>query len=732
VPARHGGRPAHGHRPLSPARRLLARPLGGALLTVLWAGRAFAGDDRPPEDKPSPRPPRLAEQVTVTATRSDARIGDTPASVAVVPKEALGVTASPALDDALRQVVGFGLFRRTGSRTANPTVQGVSLRGVGASGASRATVLVDGVPLNDPFGGWIYWGRVPRLAVDRLEVLRGGASDLYGGAGLGGAVQVLTLRPGTGAGLDLEASGGEAGLFDGGMSAHATRGAWAGRLSAEALHTDGYVPVDEGSRGPVDRPAGSRHVAADALLERSLGEDGRVFLRGSWYGEARGNGTVLQTNSTRIGLVAAGLERGGWSAHAWGTGQELRQSFTAVTANRAGETLTREQRVPADAFGLSGQWVGSLGPRHRLAVGLEARRVSGTTFETGYAGGDPASRLEAGGEERSAAIWAEDLVQVRPRLLLTASARLDEWQHRDGRSSLRSLVGSGPPSESSYADRVESALSPRIGLLFHASRSLSFAAAGYGSFRGPTLNELYRPFRVGSVVTLANPSLSAERLRGGEVGARWAAGSLALRITAFGAEVRDPVANVTLEETPELVTRQRQNLGRIRTRGLEAEGETRVGRRGVVAAGYAWTDARVASFPADPSLEDLRLPQVPRHQAVLQARYEGAWRLGLQARWTGAAFDDDRNEWVLDPAFVVDVFVGRVLGRGVELFATAENLLDARVIVGRTPIPTAGAPRQLRAGVRFRGFGHARASSRAEGDGLSGPAAARDRSRRDR
>jgi iron complex outermembrane receptor protein len=723
VPTRHGGRPPHGRRSL---RRLLAAPAGLSLLVVLSAGPTLASDgpeeDRPPTKTPGPPAPRLVEQVTVTATRSDARIGDTPASLAVVPGEALEVTAAPALDDALRQVVGFSLFRRTGSRTANPTVQGVSLRGVGASGASRAAVLMDGLPLEDPFGGWIYWGRIPRLAVDRLEVLRGGASDLYGGAALGGAVQVLTLPPGPGAGLDLEASGGGAGLLDGGLSAHFARGAWASRLSMEAFNTDGYVPVAEGSRGPVDRPAGSRHVAADLLVERGLGANGRVFARGEWYDETRGNGTILQTNGTQIGLVAAGLDRGGWSARAWGSGEELRQSFTAVASDRAEELLTREQRVPAHAFGFSGHWTGSLGPRQRVSVGLDTGRVGGTTFETGYASGSPASRLGAGGEERSVAAWAEDLCQVHPRLLLTASARLDVWQHHDGRSSLRPLVEGAAPSESTYPDRSEKVLSPRIGLLFRASQSVSLTAAGYGSFRGPTLNELYRPFRVGSVVTLANPALTAERLWGGEAGARWAAGAFALRVTAFGATVRDPVANVTLEETPQLVTRQRQNLGRLRTRGLEAEGEGRLGRRGVVTAGYAWTDARVASFPADPSLEGRRIPQVPRHQAVLQLRYEGAWHLGLQARWTGAAFDDDRNEWVLDPAFVVDAFVGRGVGRGFEMFAAVENLLDARVVVGRTPLAMVGAPRQLRAGVRVR----------IGGGGVRGRAAVRDRSRPDR
>src|SRR5438128_2376207 len=124
--------------------------------------------------------PVTAETITVTA--HPAPLADTPEDVMVVTPEALQTTAAPAVDDTLRQVPGFTLFRRSGSRTANPTSQGVSLRGIGASGASRALVLEDGIPLNDPFGGWVMWGRIPQAALARVEVMRGGASDLYGSA----------------------------------------------------------------------------------------------------------------------------------------------------------------------------------------------------------------------------------------------------------------------------------------------------------------------------------------------------------------------------------------------------------------------------------------------------------------------------------------------------------------------------------------------------------------------
>src|SRR5262245_14160704 len=148
----------------------------------LFALAAVSGD---PTTTPKPASPEFAEAVTVVAARFEFGVQDAPGSVAIVDLAALALAASPSVDGSIHQVPSFALFRRSSSRTANPTSQGVSLRAVGASGASRAAVLWDGIPLTDPFGGWVYWSRVPRAAVDHVEMLRGGGSDLYGSGALG-------------------------------------------------------------------------------------------------------------------------------------------------------------------------------------------------------------------------------------------------------------------------------------------------------------------------------------------------------------------------------------------------------------------------------------------------------------------------------------------------------------------------------------------------------------------
>src|SRR5437899_2991399 len=154
----------------------------------------------------------------------------------------------------------------------------------------------------------------------------------------------------------------------------------------------------------------------------------------------------------------------------------------------------------------------------------------------------------AGGRARTVGVFAEDLFQVTSRLLVVAAARFEHWRQEDGFSETRPLApASSPVTHTAFPDRGESALSPRVSVLFRAAPGLSLVAAGYGAFRGPTLNELYRSFRVGDTLTRANESLTAERLAGGEAGAHWtgAAGRLRARATVFSSDVRDPVANVT-------------------------------------------------------------------------------------------------------------------------------------------------------------------------------------------
>lgn len=652
----------------------------------------------------------LREQVVVTPTRTGIQLGETSASVAVVSSETLEQTAALRLDDALRQVVGFQVFRRSGSRTANPTTQGISLRGTGASGASRALMLFDGVPLNDPFGGWIYWGRVPRESVAQVEVLRGGASYLYGGTALGGVVNVISRTPERST-LSTELSYGNQQTPSGSFFGSLTNGTWTASLGAEISRTDGYIIVDEDERGPIDTPAGSRYSVANLKLERALGETGSVFLRGEVFGESRANGTPLQTNRTHLRQLSAGAnfdhkQLGSFNFRFYGGTQMFDQNFTAVSAARNSETLTRVQRAPSQNAGLTVQWSRTLGARHTLVAGLDGREVRGASDELAFVQGRPSFFTGAGGRERTFGVFAQDFFRLSSRLFVTAGARFDRWREFAALSTTRPINNTQPATTQIFPDRSETAFSPQVSLMYAPSERVAFTALFTRAFRPATLNELYRSFRVGDVVTLANENLRAERQTGGEAGARFYLFNQRLdsRITVFWTEIARPIANVTLNVTPALITRQRQNLGRTRSRGLELETEARVTRHWTISGGYLLTDATVLEFPANTSLEGLRIPQVPKHQATFQVRYAtpSAITLGLQARAGGQQFDDDQNRFPLGRYFTLDALASRRLTRNFDVFVAAENLFNQRYLIGRTPVTTIGPPLLLRAGIRFR------------------------------
>lgn len=656
-------------------------------------------------------PARVNEEVTVTAERTAMRVGETAASVVVLSRGDLDTSAAVTLDGALRQIPGFQLFRRTDSRAANPTAQGASLRGVAPSGASRTAVLVDGVPLNDPFGGWVYWSRVPKASISRVEVARGGASSLYGTDALGGVVQVITEPPRDGSWLSLEASAGSQTTSEASVAAGTAIGPWRGSIWAEAFDTDGYVLVDEDERGLVDTPAGSRHQTIGASIERRLGTVGRLFVRGSFFNEDRANGTPLQTNGTYVrDLVAGGdvtsAALGTFAFRAYAGAQVYDQTFTAVGAGRATESFIRLQRVPAQQFGASLQWVRGIAERHTILAGVEAREVRGASDEIGYFGGRATSATGAGGRQRTVGAYGEGILRLAEDWTFTIGGRVDRWRDFDALTTTRPLPGPGGASFREFDDRTESAFSPRASLVYRAGAHVSLRAAAYRAFRAPTLNELYRGFRVGDVVTLANPDLRAERLTGGEAGALVDVfeGRLSVRGTAYWSEVTRPVANITLSVTPELITRRRENLGRTRSRGVELDVEARLGTRVTLSGGYAFADSTVLRFEPTPALEGLRIPQVPRHYGSVQVRYDAPWRISIASvgRFSSAQFDDDQNRLELGRYGVLDAYVSRPIGQGVELFVAGENVFDTRYEVGKTPVTTVGPPASVRVGVRWR------------------------------
>ena len=308
------------------------------------------------------QPAGISDTVTVTATRGEAQF-DSHASTSVLTSAELFSVGAATIDDALRNTPGFGLFRRSSSRVANPTTQGVTLRGVSGSGASRTLVLADGLPLNDPFGGWVYWNRIPSAAIDRVEVVRGAVGDLYGADAVGGVIQILTLDPNRSrlrAVFDVDSHETVRGSFFAGGQ----RSGWNGTLAGEVVSTEGYIVVPEVDRGSVDVPANSEYQSAIATLGFDSGGSWRATGRAAVYSEDRSNGTPVQVNDTDwrqfSGEFAGAGGSGAGTIRIAGGSQGYQQAFSAIASDRNSESIVRQQHIPSTFWNISGQWVQSL------------------------------------------------------------------------------------------------------------------------------------------------------------------------------------------------------------------------------------------------------------------------------------------------------------------------------------------------------------------------------------
>ena len=635
-------------------------------------------------------PAAYTEAVVVTASRAEGVTTSGAAPVTVLTSSDLALLPPAPLDDALKSVPGFSLFRRTTSRAANPTTQGAGMRGLSASGASRALVLADGVPLNDPFGGWVYWSRVPAAAVDRVEVMRGSGSDLYGADAMAGVVQVLTRKPGD-ASLKVDLEGathgtGRASLFAGG-----SHGPWRGTASGEAFTTDGYILVPEAQRGPVDVPATQRYDSGRlGMGYETPGFYARVI--GDVYAEHRGNGTPIQTNSTDIRQLhldlGGTLAGGSWNVTGQTGDQSYDQAFSSIASDRASETLTSRQYVPAVQHGFAARWQRGWEGVDVLA-GADTRDVSATNNEQTFApSGAPRPPTHTGAYQRTSGAYLQFTVRPASNVTATVGARGDLRQ---------------PSRDDGFFDG-DSAFSPRASVTWTASSLVVVRGSVGWAFRAPTLNERYRGFRAGNVLTLPNANLVPESLRTVEGGVLFTPRRGALRITVYQSDLDDAVTNVTVSSTPQLITRQRMNVGSIHVVGAEVEGEWRLTPALSLIGSSAFTHSRFADYAP---LEGLTTPQVPGWTGAIGIRGAGPGQLAISAqiRAFGSQFEDDRNTLVLNSGSVADVTVLRPIGHLASAYLSFENIFDVDYDVGRTPVRTTGQPFTVHGGVHLT-IGH--------------------------
>lgn len=654
-------------------------------------------------------PAAEVQQVTVTAYRAPIGTLESPASTRLLTQSALRSTAAVTLDGKLRQVPGIELYRRSSSLVANPTSQGVSLRGLGSTSASRTLVTEDDQPLNDPLGGWIEWNQQPELAIHDVEVLRGGASDLYGSSAIGGVISLIPVRPDA-SNVEFVSSYGSEATSDDGLLAQTMRGPWALLAAGGALGTDGYIQEAPSQRGPVDRP--SNMHSQNALVEADH-ERGplRLFARTSAFNEWRHNGTPYQINGTRLLRYIAGADWKTQSAAVlglrfYGSDERYRQTFSSISnlptaadpacTYRCGETPTKYSFVPVNELGAAAHWSQPLGAGLLLLAGADVHDVRVWDEEQSFSG---SATTDIHDRQRDSGAYVEAM-WVHRAWTITAAGRLDWFQNFNGREfqwtgSGWALGGLQPPQ---YGQRL---FDPRLGVSRKLGEHWALTGSGFRAFRSPTPSELYRATQVGNELTKPNNYLLSERSTGWEAGLatqrRWGT----VRASYFLTQVNRPIAAFTINPNSSPILLMRENLGQIESRGFSLDFGLAPVAWLAIDGGYQYAHAVVSR-----GTQDLGnwIPEVARNMATLNLRVARP-RLGtlaLESRLSGHMYDDDANEFLLHGYFRLDAYGAHEFGSRFEIFAAAENLMDRNIEVSKTPTTTLDNGRVARIGIRVR------------------------------
>ena len=657
--------------------------------------------------------------ITVTGKGLKDLPGDAALSLVVIERDQILNSGSNRLESVLAGIAGQQQFRRSDSRSANATSQGITLRGLGGNASSRALLMLDGVPQADPFGGWVAFPAYATGRLDRIRVTRGGGSGYWGPGALAGTIELESAGPATltpfmgniayGSRESVDAQGSLALKRDGGFAV----------VSAAYGRGDGFIPIVARNRGPVDRAAPYEQASANLRAVVTIAPDTEAQVTATAFTDRRERGTDFSTNSSEgadAALRLVGRGRWGWQALAYVQTRNFTSDFAAVNAARTAVTQSLAQYdTPATGWGGRLEIAPPVGDAITLRLGADTRQLKGATNELfTYVAAAPTRQREAGGATSNSGLFADASVEAG---IVTASlsARIDWWSIRDGRLLETTIATGAPFTTLRFADRSGQEFTGRAGVAVKAADWVTLRSAAYRGWRLPTLNELYRPFRVGPDATAANALLNPELVTGVDAGFTLKpAKGIEIGVTGFWNRMDDTIANVTLGSGPGNFAgvgfvaaggfyRQRRNLDALTVWGWEVDGQARLGDIRL-AASWSHVDPRISASGAAAALNGLAPAQTPRDQFSGTIDYSGRrFTASATLRHIASQFEDDQNSRVLGSATMVDALLLVPIITGLALEGRVENLFDAEVpaALSGTGVVERALPRTLWVGARL-------------------------------
>lgn len=627
------------------------------------------------------------EKTVVTATRTETPLEDLSVSVTVITSEEIDDMPVKTVDEVLDKAAGLQVRRNQGlcNTTSHTTVY---MRGTGDS--ARVLVLKDGIPINRAYGGSVtLWNTISLEDVDRIEIVRGSASALYGSSAMGGVINIITKKQEKKVSGEVSVEGGSFDTYIGNARISGGTDQYGLRASVGHKRTKGYEYYEGSSwKDYYKKPENELtniSIGGDLWLGESmlrldyahLLEDSLSATTTQYDGEQKTNEYMLSWGMP-VGAVDFSVK-----AYYFDEGYTS-NADKYNSASGAFDTFYYDSNIPKDEYGVMVQAGLELGA-HRLTVGSDVKWAK-CESEYVYSTGD----RNFSGKQDFYSLFANDEIGFfKDRLIINAGVRYDYWKNHDGdfydstTSTERRIV---------YPEKTDEAFSPKVGVTYKLTGDTKIRASFGTGFKAPSLYDLYKSGPHGATrFDLANPDLEAEKMEWSyDVGFDTEPyEGLCASMTFYHSSIKDFLGEKTLTAAevpswfspdPGMAVIQPINLGRVEIYGVEAGLEYKFNNRWSAFINHTYNVSKIKSFEENPAVEGNYLSYTPRHMTKIGVTYKNPdlFTLGVFLTNVGERYGDLENtdDKKLDAYQVVDLKISRQLCKGFEIFGYVNNLTD--------------------------------------------------------
>ncbi|OIP01451.1 MAG: hypothetical protein AUJ97_07035 [Bacteroidetes bacterium CG2_30_32_10] len=606
----------------------------------------------------------MMNEVVISSTKTENLVKDVPQRVQLITAKQIETIPANTVDDLLAYSPMVNISRPFGVLSSKSTV---TMRGLSGKEQSRTLVLVDGIPVNKSDGGTVNWNLYDVDNVERIEVIKGPGSSLYGGNAMGGVINIISKKPIEKFAGSASIEGGTYNTFGGhlnmnGKQTLTNKNSFYWRLSGQYLQSDGYITQDSINRTPYTVKSTSQIYGTVLKTGYDFGKN-NIELNASYFVDNMGTGEKVYqedgnfTEHDTYQLMAK--YKGERNKTKWNiSGYYLLENYIKVNEYLKDNLYTLYDVASARTdLGFLSTVTRNFGKYNTITSGIDIKYGSVDASDIYYTSTD---QVDNAGKMNTYALFVQDEINLTTKFKIVGGLRYDYAKFYDGLFNIENpssaMSNMSIYNQPQMENKTWSALSPKIATQYKISNDFRTYVSYSKGFRPSVLDDLCRSGRVKGGFKVANPALEPEYIDNYELGSDITLfKKLFVALTGYYSLGKDFMYYVSTGEKIDLGGEKdvfvRENISKVEIYGVEAEANYEITPKLTIFGNYAYTHSQIKDHivknpSIDSNLTKKYLTDVPTNMAVAGFSWKNRIvNMSVFCRYTGEMWINDLNSY---------------------------------------------------------------------------------------